>query len=197
MEPLRKRAFTLIEAVVAAALLVILGTVIWQLLSFGIRAHGKGEAHRLAQSNARQILDLLTSEMRSAVALPVATPTLKSAVLWPDPWGTQGGVSFNPTTFYGRVEQNEGTTNPILYDEVNNRVIFSRAGRQTGDQAFTSIDLGDYVYVEYVVPETARNTLVRNVYTTQGLTALATNNINDAQGDSSLEWLVDPGFFDG
>lgn len=197
MEPLRKRAFTLIEAVVAAALLVILGTVIWQLLSFGIRAHGKGEAHRLAQSNARQILDLLTSELRSAVVLPVATPTLKSAVLWPDPWGTQGGVAFDPATFYPRVEQNEGTTNPVLYDQVSNRVIFSRAGRQTGDQTFTSIDLADYVYVEYLVPETARHTLVRNVYTTQGLTALATQNINDAQGDSNLEWLVEPGYFDG
>ena len=59
--PRRYRAFSLVEMILALALFTVLGVVVWQLLSFGLRAHRKGENTRLAQHTAREVLDTLSS----------------------------------------------------------------------------------------------------------------------------------------
>lgn len=189
-----KRAFTLIETLVAAALLVILGTVIWQLLAFGIRAHRKGEATRSAQAYARQVVETVTAEVRSSVALPVISPFMYSGVLYPDPWGA--AVGFSPASHFSRTTE---VINSINWDVATNRLVFTRARRGVDESDFNPGDITNYIYVEYVVPADEPNVLLRNVYTIDALgvqghqleftpTAFGTNREN---------WVVNPGYFDG
>ncbi len=181
----------------AGALLALIGTVIWQLLAFGIRAHTQGEAKRQSQATARRVLELITSEVRSAVTLPVSTPVMLSAVVWPDPWGAQSTATF-ADQFYLREELDIGEVGQqIRYDAVSNRVIFTRAGRRSDDSAFTSVDLNDYVYVEYLVPIERRHVLVRNVYRTQLLAGLTLETITDARSQAGPQWIINPDFFAG
>lgn len=188
------KAFTLIETLVAAALLVVLGTVIWQLLAFGIRAHRKGEATRSAQAYARQVVETITAEVRSAVALPVIAPFLYSGVLYPDPWG--GGVSFNPAAHFPRDTE---TINGIVWDVATNRLVFTRARRNVDESGFNPGDITNYIYVEYVVPADEPNVLLRNVYTINALGAqghqLALTPTSF--GTNRENWVVNPAYFEG
>lgn len=192
----RRFGFTLIEAVLSGLLFTILAVIVWQAISFGIRAHRTGEAVRVSQATARQAVDILTSEIRSAVLLPIPDPPLSSSVLWPDPWGNQAGVAFAPAELYLR-EEVPGNEGAFQIDRVRNRLILSRAGRQVQDQDFNPNLISDHVLVEYLVPEETPHQLVRNVYRLEAIAGITLTDVTDAQGEVSQQWVVDPSLFDG
>ncbi|MBI3925104.1 MAG: prepilin-type N-terminal cleavage/methylation domain-containing protein [Armatimonadetes bacterium] len=162
-----RRGFTLIEVMVAMLLLVILAIVIWQMLSFGIRAHRKGEASRQAQSFAQEILDKITDELRTAVSMPELPQGGFDlfAVLWPAAQIPTGATfASGIPSFYERAEVANYDGTGQNFQSVRNRLVFTRPGRAVDDPDFDPANLDEFVYVEYFVPDTERNVLRRRVY---------------------------------
>ena len=63
------------------------------------------------------------------------------------------------------------------------------------DENFNSNLVSEHILVEYVIPDDARNQLQRNVYRLDAIAGIQTLNVNDAQGNSALQWIVDPNFY--
>lgn len=201
----RRRGFSLAEIMVSMFLLTLLLVVTGEAVSWGLRAHRKGEASRVAASKSREILGRICTEISTGVQLAPYQPNssmgvssdFQSAVLWPDPY-TQVSNVFG-AGFYQRSQGN--TTNSggqsLGYDQVQNRVILTRPLKATGDSSYNDYDFSQFVYVEYLSAPPrpdgkGQNILYRRVYPVsvppstvpQGLIAQA----------NSLE-QVDPSFF--
>lgn len=159
----RKRAFTLVESLFAAGLLALLLVALSAIFIHGLRAHQKGELSRKAQSTARDVLDKMSTELRTAVIIPGFEATIDqipvSAVLFPNPYS-----DFDPgfTAFYARTFRANPTVGAPDQSIVKNRLIFTRSGT---DYSINNIDsTNNFVYVEYVVAENDPRKLLRRVY---------------------------------
>ena len=83
----RKTGFTLIEIIIASALLVMVGLIGYYLLFWGIKATDSGTISAQIQQDAKTALSVMTNELRQAVPLPNPDGTghLASAVILPGP----------------------------------------------------------------------------------------------------------------
>jgi prepilin-type N-terminal cleavage/methylation domain-containing protein len=204
---MKKRGFTLSEMLVAMFLLSLLLVIAGEAVTWGLRAHRKGEASRVAASKARDVLNRICSEISTAVPLAPYAPNttlgvssdFQSAVLWPDPY--QSITNSFGNGYYQRSQGN--TTNsggqPLGYDQANNRVIFTRPAKDTGDQSYKDYDYTQFVYVEYLtVPPaaggTGQNLLYRRVYPVAVAPSTSPNPASLIDQANSLE-IINPDFF--
>lgn len=182
MTPPRQRGYTLPELMVAGALFMALMAMAAFGLKMGIDAQDMSNRVREADIARDDVLNRLTDELRAAAPLPVlglGSSQIPSGVLYPDqygngsPWG--GG-------FYSHAVTAQNTY------QVKNRVIFSRPNKDAG-AAFSPSNLSDYVYVEWIVPEQAKNQMWRRVH--------ACNATLPGHEMVSGKWLVKPAYFVG
>jgi len=143
---MRRPGFTLIELLVAAALFISLTSLAAYWIMVGVRAQEFERNAREAQVTARDVLNRLVDEMRTATTLPLASREehpVPSGVLYPDPYGS------TDSPFGGIYRQG---VNAVDGHYAENRVIFTRAGTDTSGGAFDPADLAQYVYVEWLAP---------------------------------------------
>ncbi len=159
----RRRAFTLVESIMTAGLLALLLVALASIFQHGLWAHQKGELARKAQSTARDVLDKMTTELRTAVIIPGFETTVDqipvSAVVYPGPYS-----DYEPafTGFYARTFQANPVPGGPDLSIVKNRLIFTRSGTDFGIHNIDSTN--NFVYVEYVVPENNQRSILRRVY---------------------------------
>ena len=142
----RRRGFTLPELLITSALFITLAAMASYGVLLGLRAQEFDRSVRESQLVARDVLNRLVDEMRTATALPVVglgTNQVPSGVLHPDSYGA--GSPFTGTLYAS------GTTASGSYF-VKNRVIFSRPGTESAGTSFNPSNLSDYVYVEWLIP---------------------------------------------
>ncbi len=150
MKPDRQnRGFTLIELLVAAALFTALSAMAAYWIMIGLRAQEFDRNVREAQVVARDVLNRLVDEMRTATTLPltsVGTSQVPSGVLYPDVYGTvDRGALFQDAIFMLGVSPEDGHF-------ADNLVIFTRPATETAGGSFDPADLTNYVYVQWMVP---------------------------------------------
>ena len=198
-----RRGFSLVELQFGLLLFIICVVGLFEAVSFGLKAHRKGESARQATAQCREILSRLQAELATAVALSTFQPDplngvdqdFQSAVLWPDPYPEFANVFSEP--FYKReratVTLPGGRAQDV--DRVSNRLILSRPGKQA-DVNYNDRDYHQFVFVEYVVPPaktdgTGQNRLYRRVY------QVATTPFGDPRGveKKGVRRTVDPAFF--
>lgn len=122
---MRRPGFTLIELLVAAALFISLTSLAAYWIMVGVRAQEFERNAREAQVTARDVLNRLVDEMRTATTLPLASREehpVPSGVLYPDPYGS------TDSPFGGIYRQG---VNAVDGHYAENRVIFTRAGTDT------------------------------------------------------------------
>lgn len=181
----RRRGVTLAEALIAITLAVILGVLLVQLISSGVGAHRKGTQTRNAQSGTRNLVSLVTSELRSSVAAPMPQRPAISPVFWPGSWGAaQEGTPTEP--FYLR---DEVDLDGVQWDRSHNRLLYIRSN----EQAATGVDpLEAYALVELRVPVAAPNLLERRIYPLTGAQSpLVLRDIKGADDATRQEWVLD------
>ena len=201
---MKRRGLTLIETLVVCVILSVILAVLGEMLMWGLRAHKKGEAVRKATALGREIIGHLTSQIASGVTLDTfsaditqgVTKDFQSAVLWPDCYLDYTNVFLEP--FYARERIN--TTLPggelVPTDRVNNRLIFSRPGKQAG-KTYNDRDYSQFVFVEYVVlpsdPTTGagQHRLYRRLFQVAEPPALDPRGVNLG----GYKRIVDPVFF--
>jgi Tfp pilus assembly protein PilV len=109
----RRSGMTLVEIMIAAFLLVLVGLVTWALLKNAINATAHGSLQIKIQENARNLMNTLGSEMKQASRPPKigTSPQYTSGVLYPPTsladTGTQQRVIFAEMSGLGTA----GTTN--------------------------------------------------------------------------------------
>lgn len=173
------RGYTLPELMVAGALFIGLATMAAFGLKMGIDAQDMSNRVREADIARGDALNRLTDELRTAAPLPVlglGSSQVPSGVLYPDQYG-------NGSPFGGFYSHGVTATNTY---QVRNRVIFSRPSKTAGGM-FTPSALTDYVYVEWVIPEQAKNQIWRRVH--------ASNAASPGHGMSAGKWLIKPQYF--
>ncbi len=141
-----RRGFTLIELLVAAALFIALTSMAAYWIMVGLRAQEFERNAREAQVAARDILNRLVDEMRTAAIPPLVglgDTQVPSGVLYPDPYGTTSAP------FKGIYTQG---SNQVDGHYADNRVIFTRPGTDTAGGTFDPASLNSYVYVEWLAP---------------------------------------------
>lgn len=104
-----KTGFTLIEIIIASALLVMVGLIGYYLLFWGIKATDTGTLSAQIQQDAKTALSAMTNELRQAVPLPNPDGTgyLSSAVILPGPGGYLS--TYTITDQSGSEELNQNT----------------------------------------------------------------------------------------
>lgn len=155
-----RRGFTLPELLIAGALFIALSAMAAYGLMIGMRAQEFDKNVRESQLAARDIVNRLVDEMRTATVLPMVglgSSQVPSGVLFPDPYGT------SPSPFTGIYTV--GTTGSGAYFS-KNRVIFSRPATESAGAAFDPSNLNQYVYVEWIIPAnpTIGNTPWNRIY---------------------------------
>jgi prepilin-type N-terminal cleavage/methylation domain-containing protein len=94
-----RRGFTLIEAIIVTTIVLLLSTVIFQMIYRQSRYTELHSAREEGQENARGVLELLTSELRTVAAdsgiLYAGADSLALRV--PGPWGRICGLSASNT----------------------------------------------------------------------------------------------------
>lgn len=159
----RKQGFTLVESLFSAGLLALLLLALALIFQHGLWAHQKGQLARKAQATCRDVLDKMSTELRTAVIIPGFETTVDripvSAVLFPGPYS-----DYEPTFsgHYARSIVPNPTAGAPDLSVVKDRLIFTRSGT---DFSINTIDsTNNFVYVEYVVAENDRRKLLRRVY---------------------------------
>jgi prepilin-type N-terminal cleavage/methylation domain-containing protein len=147
------RGFTLVEIVVAALLLGIIGTIIVGLVVSGLRASARNQASIRCKENGKLVIETLEKEI--AMAAPIQYYNrMPSGVILPSAFTSNSGAAH----FFGLVTGESADNN---YRWSADRVIFSELNSSTTNNP---PQLTDYRYVELCVPSTARNTLKRKVF---------------------------------
>ncbi|MBT9585307.1 type II secretion system protein [bacterium] len=158
----RPKGFTLVEAMIGMALLAVIIGVVGESIRMAVRAHRRGEAHRLSQQLGRELLNKIAHEMATSISVGLLPNggELVSGVVYPD-----YALALN-TPFPGNLYRRErvvknlpggGTTN---VDRVYNRLILTVPGKRS---AQFKDSLSDYVFLEFVVPpQVANNDLPQN-----------------------------------
>jgi hypothetical protein len=186
LKNLKKRGLTLAEAMIAAALAVVLGFLMLKLIGSGLDAHRKGSESRDAQTGVRTMLGLLVSELRSATPPPLAAPLVVTPVFWPGVWGADQETA-TESTFYPRSE--EGSEDEEV-DTSTNRVVYVRA--REDELEATGGPLSPFALVELLVPEDRPHQLERRVHPLEGLSVpLNKKQVEGADGTMRDAWLLD------
>ena len=90
MRAINRRAFTLIEIIVASVLFIGVGLLVVSMLLWGLDAYGQGNTQTQANSDCRTTLKSIRDELGHSSLLPVpgASPTLPvpASVLIPNPY---------------------------------------------------------------------------------------------------------------
>lgn len=165
----RRRAFTLTEAMVGMFLISIILGVVAEAIRWAVRSHRVGEAKRQATVLGRDVLNRISAEMSTSIGMGLMPNggELRSGVIYPD---------YSPALnlpFTGNLYKREhvlqtlpgGST--VNVDRAYNRLIFSSPGKRSG--VFND-SLADYVFVEYLVPprvgnaDLPQNKLYRRTY---------------------------------
>jgi prepilin-type N-terminal cleavage/methylation domain-containing protein len=159
----RTSGFTLIELLVAAALFSAVTAMAAYWIVVGLRAQEFDRNVREAQVVAREVLNRLVNEMRTATTLPLTslgTSQVPSGILYPDVYGTVD----RSRLFQGPIY--ELGTNEEDGHFADNLVIFTRPATATAGGDFDPADLNKYVYVQWMVPHnpTYTNTPWNRVY---------------------------------
>ena len=186
MRSWRQKGLTLIEALVAMALTVVLGVLIWQFIASSLGAHRKGQLSRSAQAGCREMVSLMVGELRSASIPSLSTAVPSTPVFWPGVWGaTQENGSLG--AFYPRAES---TVDGNLMDQVTNRLFYVRAAENVDD---TNLDpLARYALVELLVPESNPGTIERRLHSLQGASSLLQlQTMQGADNAPHQGWLLD------
>jgi prepilin-type N-terminal cleavage/methylation domain-containing protein len=145
----RNPGFTLIELLVAAALFTAVSAMAAYWIMIGLRAQEFDRNVREAQVVARDVLNRLVDEMRTATTLPLTslgTSQVPSGILYPDVYGTvDRGSLFQDPIFMLGVTPEDGHF-------ADNLVIFTRPATATAGGSFDPADLNKYAYVQWMVP---------------------------------------------
>lgn len=177
------RGYTLPELMIAGALFIGLAAMAAFGLKMGIDAQDMSNRVREADTARSEGLNRLTDELRTAAPLPVlglGSSQVPSGVLYPDQYGN--GSPFGGS-FY-----THAITAANTY-QVKNRVIFSRPNKTAGGM-FSPSNLADYVYVEWLIPENAKNQLWRRVHA-------STASLPGHQLNAAGRWLIKQDYFVG
>jgi len=94
----RSKGFTVVETVVALALVTVVTLILVELLRGGIGATNRGQMSAQAREHARIGLEQIESEMRQALPLPIAGTVLPPAVIFP---GSGGPITNIEASAYG------------------------------------------------------------------------------------------------
>lgn len=180
----RLRGFTLLETLIAMAILVGVGLVIVALMKSGFESSAHGKMRIEVQQKARGIVERLSKELGQAALLP-SIPGL-----------TRTGQSENseapspvliPAPTMSGAKRWQGTS--------TNQVIFSTGRLGTGNTSVDSARLTDYTLVEYQVKGTLRadgtapGPVVRRTYQAFASTSPVAYN----GGIDALNWILTPG----
>ena len=130
---MRQRGITLVEAIIATTLALVLGLLMVKLLSSGLGAHSKGAESRDAQAGVRSVVALLVAELRSSTAPPLAEPLVITPVFWPSVWGASQEQA-NAGTFYPR-ETEDLPGGELKEDFATNRVVYFRTREDATDSS--------------------------------------------------------------
>lgn len=181
-----QRGLTLIEGLVAAALAVVLGVLVWQFISSSLGAHRKGQLSRSAQAGTRDMLGLLVGELRSASIPPLTSPSSNSPVFWPGVWGgsqEEGELG----SFYPRDEETVGET---AMDRVTNRLFYVRAADNPDESELDP--LARFALVELLVTPENPGCLERRVHRLHsGASLLHRQSVTGADGTARQGWVLD------
>lgn len=156
-----RRGFTLPELMIAGALFIALAAMAAFGLKMGLEAQDMSNRVREADIARGDALNRLVDELRAAAPVPVLGlgSSLPSGVLYPDQYAAYvNGV----TPPFGNDFYKVGLTGRGAY-LVQNRVIFSRPSTPA-DAATGPSTMSDYVYIEWLVPEQAKNQIWRRVH---------------------------------
>ena len=146
-----RRGFTLIEAMLATALIALILGVVAESIRWAVRSHRSGEAHRQSLQMGREVLNKMAQEMATSISVGLLPNggELNSGVVYPD-YASALNTPFTGS-FYRREHVNKtlpggGTT---AVDRVYNRFIITVPGKRSSE---FKDSLTDYVFLEYVVP---------------------------------------------
>jgi hypothetical protein len=180
-----RRGLTLAEGIVALGLTVVMGVLIWKFIASSLGAHRKGQLSRSAQAGTREMISLLTSELRSASVPPLTSPTASTPVFWPGVWGSaqEGG---DLGTFYPR---EESAVDDTTMDRVTNRLFYVRTADNPDE---TNMDpLASYALVELLVPETNPGMIERRVHSLAASPLLVAQSVQGADNAPRQGWALD------
>lgn len=185
-----KAGLTLVEAIIATTLALVLGLLMVKLLTSGLGAHSKGAESRDAQAGVRNLVAILVAELRSSTAPPVASPLVVTPVFWPGVWGAEQELS-TFGDFYPREEQALPESS-LEVDSATNRVLYVRTREDIIDTE--TGPLAPFALVELFVPESRPNVVERRLHSLTGLNAfLKKNQVTGADGELRDAWLLDVG----
>lgn len=182
----RPSGLSLVEALVAGLLALVLGVLIWQFISSSLGAHRKSTLSRMAQSGTRDLIGLMVGELRSASIPPLISPSATTPVFWPGVWGgEQEGELTN--AFYPREELAEGDSRR---DQVSNRLFYVRVAENPSE---TDLDpLARYALVELLVPRERPGTVERRVHALSGAVdpLLVRSSVTGADSGARQSWML-------
>jgi hypothetical protein len=149
----RRRAFTIAEALISCVLLLIILGVVGESIRMALRAQRKGEAQRQATAFGREVLHRIGQEMATAISVGLLPGggELASGVIYPD-YREPAYQAFPTEPLYRREQDRQVLPNSagtVKFDRVYNRVIFTTPGKRSAN---FSDSLSEYVVVEFVVP---------------------------------------------
>jgi hypothetical protein len=176
---------TLAEALVAVALTVVMGVMIWQFIASSLGAHRKGQLGRSAQAGTREMIGLLTGELRSASVPPLTSPTAASPVFWPGVWGPDQ----EPGTLGDFYPRQEVSSDGQSSDQVTNRLFYVRAASNPDENDLDP--LSRYALVELLVPESNPGRLERRIHSMKGLALLTRQGVQGADNGTHQGWILD------
>lgn len=183
----RCRGLTLVEALIATGLALLLGLLMVKLLSSGLGAQSKGAQSRDAQSGVRNLLGILVAELRSAVAPPLAEPLVVTPVFWPGAWGADQELA-QPSFFYPRERLPNADGGET--DSAVNRLFYVRSTETPADP--TLGPLASFALVELFIPSERPGTVERRIHLLTGLDAfLKKGQVQGADETQREAWLLD------
>lgn len=187
----RSRGLTLVEALVASTLALLLGIVMVKMISSGLSAHRKGTETRDAQAGTRNVIGQLVAELRSAAVPPLTEPLVVTPVFWPGVWGAdQEQASSDP--FYPRERQEVGDQE---LDIATNRVVYIRMAESEPQPDDGPLDR--FALVELLVPKEFPNVIERRVHPlTAQDGALIRGEVEGADSVVRNGWILDLAFLD-
>lgn len=183
----RHRGITLSEALVAAALTVVVGVLLAQLIRSGLGAHEKGTRARTAQAAARSVVSLLVSELRSSVTAPFSTTDAISPVFWPGVWGADQEGSPSEPFFLRELTTLE---NDVEVDRSHNRLLYIRTNDVEPPPGSPPLDA--YALVELRINKEQPNLLERRVMPLSGADSpVQLKDVQGADGAVHQAWVVE------
>jgi len=152
--------FTLVEIMIVALLLGILGTIIVSVIVHALRASARNQANIRCKDSGKLVIETIEKEL--AMAAPVQYYSMMpSGVILPSAYSTSS--SLGKPHFFSTVTGEQADAN---WRWSTDRVIFSELNTTSAGAAnFTS--LGEYNYVELMVERSAETNqlcLMRRVY---------------------------------